>query len=474
MITTSIVPNANPLVITPSVTRDFHARREFSSGAAKQPPRKARLRVGQRQSVTRENEPAHRDPVSRMRTPPSNVLPTRREFLRNTALMGGAAILAPRLFGETPAPSGPRIRLGVAGGNFGASFFWNEHPNCIVAAVTDLLPERRERLMKVYGCSQSYPSLEEMVKDKSLDAIAVFTDGTLHYQHAVLCLRHGKHVISAVPAVLAATPELALEQAQGLLDAVKRSGLTYMMAETSVWRQRTITARRLFQAGELGEIISCDADYFHPGLRVIYGTAEKPKWRYGLPPMFYPTHCTSFLTSTTGERLLEVACDGWGDDDPVCRKNAFANNPYWNETAHFRTSRNTAFRVRVWWEAPVWEIESCTWFGTKMTITERDIVWKPTVRQGRDDAGFVHQEAEPSPLEKKEWWKTDLLPEPMRHASGHGGSHTFIAHEFIDALVHNRKPLVDIHEALAYTVPGIIAHQSALKAGEQLKIPQFD
>ena len=71
------------------------------------------------------------------------------------------------------------------------------------------------------------------------------------------------------------------------------------------------------------------------------------------------------------------------------------------------------------------------------------------------------------------WWKTDMLPEPLRHNSGHGGSHTFLTHEFIDALTHSRKPTVDIVEALAYTVPGIVAHESALRGGELLKIPQW-
>jgi hypothetical protein len=65
------------------------------------------------------------------------------------------------------------------------------------------------------------------------------------------------------------------------------------------------------------------------------------------------------------------------------------------------------------------------------------------------------------------------LPEPLRHTSGHEGSHTFITHEFVDAMTHGRRPVVDIREALAYTVPGIIAHQSALKGGESLKIPQI-
>ncbi|MCX6895570.1 MAG: gfo/Idh/MocA family oxidoreductase, partial [Verrucomicrobia bacterium] len=61
--------------------------------------------------------------------------------------------------------------------------------------------------------------------------------------------------------------------------------------------------------------------------------------------------------------------------------------------------------------------------------------------------------------------------ESLRHDSRHGGSHTFITHEFIEALTQNRRPVVDIYEALAFTVPGIVAHQSALKSGELLKIP---
>jgi hypothetical protein len=66
-----------------------------------------------------------------------------------------------------------------------------------------------------------------------------------------------------------------------------------------------------------------------------------------------------------------------------------------------------------------------------------------------------------------------MLPAPLRHNSGHEGSHTFLTHEFVSAVLENRKPAVDVHEAVAYTAPGIVAHQSALKGGEQLQIPSF-
>src|SRR5690606_37585259 len=92
----------------------------------------------------------------------------------------------------------------------------------------------------------------------------------------------------------------------------------------------------------------------------------------------------------------------------------------------------------------------------------------------RDDAGFEYKGSTVEEYDQPKWWATDMLPEPLRHNSGHDGSHTFITHEFIDAVINNRQPEVNIYEALAYTVPGIVAHQSALKGGEYMKIPNFD
>jgi hypothetical protein len=39
--------------------------------------------------------------------------------------------------------------------------------------------------------------------------------------------------------------------------------------------------------------------------------------------------------------------------------------------------------------------------------------------------------------------------------------------------LEDRKPLIDIASALNMTVAGIVAHLSALKDGELMKIPQF-
>lgn len=398
---------------------------------------------------------------------------SRRQFLKTSALAAATSALAvPRLVAADTSPK--KVRMAIVGGGFGADFQWHEHPDCIVEAVSDLRADRREHLMKTYRCEKSYPSLEELVKDPKVDAVAIFTDGPLHVQHVVECMKHGKHCISAVPAAWA-----TMERAELLAATVKKSGLTYMMAETGYYQQSTQSARKFYQEGKFGSLYYCEAEYQHNGLEVLYVIDGQRTWRYGMAPMHYPTHSSSQLLSVTGERLTQVVCHGWGDDNQFLKDNAYGN-PFWNESAMFRTNKGHAFRMNVWWKGAHRGCERAQWIGDKMSFfsSHPNGVGPVIVRSGdqleKDDAGFARQAAAFEKYQQVEWWKTNLLPEPLRHNTGHEGSHTFLTHEFIDALVHGRRPTVDVYEALAYTVPGIVAHQSALKGGESMKIPQFE
>jgi len=62
---------------------------------------------------------------------------------------------------------------------------------------------------------------------------------------------------------------------------------------------------------------------------------------------------------------------------------------------------------------------------------------------------------------------------PGVDAGGHSGSHGRLTDEFVSAILLQRKPVVDIATALNMTVSGIVAHESAMKDGEWLKIPQY-
>jgi predicted dehydrogenase len=401
----------------------------------------------------------------------------RRQFLAAGGIALAALPLTP-LPGLSQTIPGPRaikkVRMGIVGGGFGATFQWHEDPGCTVEAVSDLLPERRKRLMKVYNCSKSYPSLEEMVLDENIDAIAVFTGAPDHVRHTVLAMKHGKHVNCAVPACM------NLEEAEELLDVVKKTGLSYMMAETSYYRQAMISARKWYEEGKFGRIIYSESEYHHPHTESLWFNPDGSRtWRHGLPPMLYPTHCTSFLTGLTGERLVEVMCLGWGDNDPQLKDNQY-KSPFWNATALFKTDKGHAFRVARMRKGGVRGVERAEWYGENMSFLMHDqdndgpvIIW-PSQKIEKDDGGFATRATKVEKYQQVNWWETDMLPEPMRHNSGHGGSHTFLTHEFVAALNEGRKPAINVYESLAYTVPGIVAHQSAMAGGKQLKIRNFD
>ena len=55
--------------------------------------------------------------------------------------------------------------------------------------------------------------------------------------------------------------------------------------------------------------------------------------------------------------------------------------------------------------------------------------------------------------------------------NGHEGSHHFLVDDFVTAVDTGTLPPVNAWEAARYTLPGIVAHESALRGGERLPVP---
>lgn len=405
---------------------------------------------------------------------------TRREFLVSTGIAIGGAMIMPNvvLAAETSARSSGKVRLGVVGGGFGNGMAWHLHPNCVVEAVSDLREDRRNALVEHYKCNKPYHSLEELVKDPAVDAVAVFTEAPNHVKHALECFKAGKHVISAVPAAT------NMEDAYKLRDAVEKSGLTYMMFETSYYRQGTISARKFYQEGKFGKLFYTEAEYFHPNppgfISPLWTDPQgKRTWRYALPPMWYPTHATAFLVGVTGERLVSVMCLGFDDGSEPYHNNSY-KNPYGSQVAMCKTDQGNILRVGQIWRGAVRGCERAEWYGNTFSFFMEHpngmgpVIVRTSGQIEKDDAGFERQMSEFEQYDQPQWWKTEMLPAPLRHDSGHGGSHNFLVHEFVEALVNKRKPAIDVYEALAYTVPGLVAHDSAMAGGKQMTIPSMD
>ncbi|MBP36851.1 MAG: oxidoreductase [Roseibacillus sp.] len=339
-----------------------------------------------------------------------------------------------------------KIRVGIAGYGlcaFGAQFGFQNHPNVEVIAVTDLDPARCAGLAKACGCRKTYPSCEEMIKDDNIEAIFIATDAPSHARLAVAALEHGKHVASAVPAVYG-----SLEDADRLFEAVKKSGLKYMMFETSCFHADLYANHKRYLAGDLGKIIYSEGEYYHyfetpiGGYNPKTGKVDTNGWRKGSPPQWYPTHSNAFYIGVTGGSFTEVSCMGMPSMVPHLQAaNNDYRNPFGSEIALFRTSEGGMSRMAVCWDLPGAGGEKGRVYGQKK------------------GGGKVHTQRPPLP--------------PGVGAGGHGGSHGLLSSEFVDAILRDRKPWVDVAQALNMTVAGIVAHQSALKDGELLKIPQY-
>lgn len=392
----------------------------------------------------------------------NGALETRRSFLKATALGVAATAAAadqPKIQGfEEEKPGGDpsagwkptsdrKIRMGIVGYGvckFGAKFYLQDHPNVEVAAVSDLFPDRCAALAKECRCARTYPSLEEMVKDDTIEAIFLATDAPSHCRHAIEVLKHGKHVACAVPAVFG-----SLEEADELFEAVKVSGLTYMMFETSCFHEDLYAMRQIYRAGGFGRLIYTEGEYYHWSATPI---ASYKDWRVGLPPQWYPTHSNAYYIGVTDGSFTRVSCAGMqGILHHHRPENNRYKNPFGTEIALFRTSEGGMARMARSSDTPGHGGEIGRVRGQRGSMT-----------------GMAYQG-----LEKQ---LPDLRRPPLPPGvlpGGHGGSHGYLGNEFVLSILENRRPLVDIVAALNMTVSGIVAHQSAMRDGEWLEIPQY-
>lgn len=285
-----------------------------------------------------------------------------------------------------------------------------------------------------------------MIKDKSIEAIYIATDAPSHARLAIMALNHGKHVCSAVPAVFGFEAEGEAEQ---LFNAVKKSGLKYMMNETSTFHADLYEKRMQYQAGTLGKIIYSEGEYYHDNIGTLgsynpaNGKIDRFGWRRALVPMWYPTHATAYYVSVTGGRLTDVSGLGTPSLYPEYKDGNNAHkNPFGTEVAMFKTSEGGMSRMAVSWD----------------------------MKDAHGEQGRVYGQ---KPHDKKINGSRPPLP-PNVGAGGHGGSHGQLTNNFIESILLDKKPIVDVSEALNMTLAGVIAHKSALKGGAWMKIPQYE
>jgi len=375
------------------------------------------------------------------------------------------------------------VSIGIVGvGRFGKGFvrLFRDHPLVDRLAICDINAERLSACAQRFKITETYRSLDEICKS-DLEALAIITQPWLHASQAIQAMESGKHVCSAVPIISLPNGDEMLEWCDRLIETCVRTGLHYMMAETSYYRPQAMYCRRRAAEGAFGEFVLAEGEYFHdidnPGsnLRDVAKHRWGDKWdlsKSGHIPMHYPTHSIGGFLSVMKARVTEVSAFGFVyPNDDWFRQDTIYGNLFGNETAFFRLSNEATARVCEYRRIGHYGREGFQIFGTEGCFTDGPggCHW---VTQSGAEPVTTEEMRDPLPPEVLAALRGDRASDQEAYG-GHGGSHAYLVHEFVESLATGRMPVINIWEAVRYFAPGVMAHKSALKDGELLKVPDW-
>ena len=368
-----------------------------------------------------------------------------------------------------------KLRIGIVGKRGSAHVAgFRAHPYAEVSAVCESNPETLVREADALGVDKRYSQLKEMLDH--VDAVFVATPMHVHAEQTLLALAAGKHVLCEVTACV------SLAECDALVDAVTRSGLTYMMAENYIFSKENLTVAEMARQGLFGKVYFGEGEYVHDVKSYHHfpdgSSSWRMKWQVGEPGNTYPTHslgpvATWFDLSGANAQPISVACWGSGiHTDP--------EHPH-DDTTETLVRLKEGGLVRLRLDMMSNRPSETSFYGLQGT--------HGVFESGRAGRGtgqvWVGNNPPPGPVPDihRNWEPiekyTDLLPKSTRQrlddaaSSGHGGGDYSVAYAFVDAVLGIAPNPVDIFRAVEWTAVGLCSTQSILNGGIPIELPEF-
>lgn len=349
-------------------------------------------------------------------------------------------------------------RVGVSGLRRGASLahVLGLQPGCTIAAGCDPSPANLESFGSRYPEARRYACYEEMLEG-GIDVCVVASPVPLHCSQTLAALEAGCHVLQEV--CLAPT----VEECRAIYEAVQaHPRQCFMLAENCNYWAHVLSWQELFRQGTVGELIYAEAEYIHDVRGLMQDAGGAPTWRADLPPIHYCTHSLGPLLKVTGARCVS-ACGlmsrskldpGEGHVDMEVGIFQTDGGATIKILAGFRVVREPAFHYY-------------SLYGTRGTLE--------TARPPAPAQTYAYLEQIPHLQGMMQWpLGTDVPKAPAgAGVGGHGTAEYYMAADFMTAVRQGTPPPIDIHAALAMSLPGLCAHQSALQGGKPVEVPDW-
>ena len=372
--------------------------------------------------------------------------------------------------------SNEQINIAIVGLGFGAEFIpiYKRHPNANMAAICQRTQSTLDEIGDKYGVEKRYNDYGALLADPEIDAVHINTAIPDHAAHTIAALKAGKHVACTVPMAT------SVEDCRQIVELCQESGLKYMMMETVVYAREFLYIKELYDKGELGKLQFLKASHQQD-------MEGWPGYWPGLPPMHYATHCVGPVLGLGRHEAEYVSCFASGtiaEDMHDCY-----GSPYAIQSCHikFKNSDLSGLVYRSLFDVARQYRESFEVYGVDKSVEWPLIEGEPLV---------VHTAKKPEPEIPAKVECPDfahLLPDEIApfttggvyggeegedHLSytqggGHGGSHPHLAHQFVELLRGNGEGYPNAAQSANITCTGILAHESAQKGGELIKLPEF-
>jgi predicted dehydrogenase len=334
-----------------------------------------------------------------------------------------------------------------------------------LVAICDRDPDTLAQAAARHGVAQTYTDYEAML-DADLDVVFVTTPMPLHVPQSVAALRSGKHVLSEVPAAT------DLQQCWELVQAVRESGRTYMMAENYCYMKPNVLVRELARRGLFGEVYFGEGEYIHELKDLNERTPWRRKWQTGRNGCTYPTHSLGPVLQWFDDRVATVACFGSGHHYRDPRGDLYENEDTTTMVCKLTRGGLVNIRVDMLSNRP----HNMTYYSLQGTqgcyeaprgFGDAPKIWLADLGGDRNQwRALSDLEAEYLP----EIWRN---PPQEAVEAGHGGGDYFQVRAFVDSILNGAPPPIDVFGALDMTVPGLVSEESINNGGIPLPVPDF-
>ena len=375
-----------------------------------------------------------------------------------------------------------KLNIALVGLGFGESFLpiYMDHPNVGTVWIFDADPKALRAAADKYVRAVPYGSLEEILRDKSIDAVHLVTPIPAHAEQSIAVLDSGRHCACTVPMAT------SLEDLRRIVDAVRRSGRKYMMMETTLYTYQFFYIRKMIREGVLGRIQFMRGSHYQD-------MVNWPSYWQGLPPMWYGTHAIAPMVALSGSRICRVNCFGSGTMDEALTRQY--HNPFPVESALFEFENGLKGEAtRTLFETARAYQEGLFVYGSRASFewgftdhADPYITVANPAEAGVRGATVEIKEVPmpnfyhslPEPIQKYTIKSDSFDPQNPQLSlekgggAGHHGSHPHLVHEFVMSIAEDRKPWIDEILGSNITAAGICAHESAMRGGEAVIVPEF-